>query len=165
MRKGDWLIAGLIALVVVFAVGRGVYMAFNPLKDAGIPFYSTASYEQQKKASDMYRDLGCRNCHSLWAVKNIYETVPAPSLDGIGSLRSEQWLYDYFSAENPQSILPTRLKAKYAMPSYAHLSEEERKFMAMYFSSLRVQDWYLEEVKAAEYKKLTGKSYPKAASH
>jgi len=161
MRKGDWLIAGLIGLVVVFAVVKGTYSTLHPIKDEGIPFYSTASQEVQIKASDMYRDMGCRDCHSLWGVKNIMETVPAPNLDGIGSLRSEQWLYEYFSAENPQKIIPTRLKAKYAMPSYASMSEEDRRFMAKYFASLRVKDWYLEEVKASEYKKLTGKPYPK----
>jgi len=162
MRKGDWLIAGLIGLVVVGAIGKGVYTAFHPIEDKGIPFYSTASHEEQSKASDMYRELGCRDCHTLWAVKNIMETVPAPSLDGIGSLRDEQWLYNYFSAENPQSIIPTRLKAKYGMPSYAHLSDQDRHLLAHYFASLKVKDWYLDEVKASEYKKLTGEPYRKA---
>ncbi len=154
------LIAGLIGAVVVFAVGKGVYTAFNPVKDAGIPFYSTATQEVQSKASDMYREIGCRNCHTIWGIKNVMETVPAPSLDGIGSLRSEQWLYEYFSSKNPQSMIPSRLKAKYAMPSYAHLSEQDRRLLANYFASLKVEDWYLEETKAAEYKKLTGKPYP-----
>ncbi|MDQ6968464.1 MAG: c-type cytochrome [Mariprofundaceae bacterium] len=162
MRKGDMLIAGLLGLVVVAAIGKGAYSSFHPVKDKGIPFYSTATKVVQSKASDMYRNLGCRNCHTLWGVKNMMETVPAPSLDGIGSLRSEKWLYDYFSAKNPQSIMPTRLKKKYGMPSYAHLSETDRHFMAAYFASLKVKDWYLEEVKASEYKKLTGNPYPNA---
>lgn len=156
------LIAGLIGLVVVVAIGKGAYNAFHPIEDKGIPFYSTATKAVQAKASDMYRDLGCRDCHTLWGIKNIMETVPAPSLDGIGSLRSEEWLFDYFSAENPQSIIPTRLKKKYGMPSYAHLPEADRHFLAGYFASLKVEDWYLEDVKASEYKKLTGNTYPKA---
>ncbi len=159
MRKGDWLIAGLLGAVVVGAVGNGVYTAYHPLNDKGIPFYSTATPEEQERASDMYRDLGCRNCHTLWGVKNILETVPAPSLDGMGSLRDEAWLYRYFSAENPQKILPTRLKSKYAMPSYASLPEEQRRFLAKYIASLKVKDWYLEKTRAAEYKKLTGTVY------
>ena len=161
MRKGDWLIAGLLGLVVVVAIGKGVYTAYHPSDDKGIPFYSTASQDVQVQASNLYRDIGCRDCHTLWGIKNIMETVPAPSLDGIGSLRSETWLYDYFSSKNPQSILPTRLKLKYAMPSYAHLPESERRLLAKYFASLKVKDWYLEEVKSSEYKKLTGKAYPK----
>lgn len=85
--------------------------------------------------------------------------VPAPVLDGIGSLRDEQWFYAYFSAENPQAILSTRLKKMYQMPSYAHLPEDERKILASYMASLKVQDWYLEETKKAEFEKLTGKPY------
>jgi len=161
VRKGDWLIAGLIGLIVVVAIGKGIYNAYHPLKDKGIPFYSTASSAMKAEASDMYRDIGCRDCHTLWGIKNIMESVPAPSLDGIGSLRSEQWLYDYFSSKNPQSIIPTRLKKKYAMPSYAYLSEHDRHLLAGYFASLKVKDWYLEEVKASEYKKLTGNPYLK----
>jgi len=164
MRKGDWLIAGLLGLVVIAAIGKGIYTAYNPIDDKGIPFYSTMSEEDQSRASDLYRSIGCRDCHTLWGIKNIMETVPAPSLDGMGSLRSEAWLYDYFSAKDPQTILPTRLKKKYAMPSYASLPEEERRFLAKYIASLKVEDWYLEKVKASEYKKLTGKVYSKQDS-
>jgi len=159
MRPGDKLIAGLLGLVFVAAIGNGIYTSNHPIEDKGIPFYSTLSEEDQAKGSDLYRDLSCRNCHTIWAVKNVMETVPAPSLDGIGSLRSEAWLYNYFSAEDPQSILPTRLKKKYAHPSYASLPEEQRRLLAQYFASLKVKDWYLQETKAAEYKKLTGKVY------
>jgi sulfur-oxidizing protein SoxX len=42
------------------------------------------------------------------------------------------------------------------MPSYAHLSENERRLLARYMASLRVQDWYLEETRKAEHEKLTG---------
>jgi len=161
MRKGDWLIAGLLGLVVVAAIGKGIYDSNNPIDDKGIPFYSTASEEVQHAGADLYRDIGCRNCHTIWAIKNIMETVPAPSLDGIGSLRSEAWLYAYFSAKDPQSIIPTRLKKKYGMPSYATLPESERRLLAQYFSAMKVKDWYLEDVKSSEYKKLTGNPYPK----
>ncbi|MDQ6991556.1 MAG: c-type cytochrome [Mariprofundaceae bacterium] len=159
MRSGDKLIAGLLGLVFVAAIGKGVYDAYHPIDDKGIPFYSTLSEAEQRKGADLYRDLSCRNCHVIWAVKNVMETVPAPSLDGIGSLRSEAWLYRYFSAKDPQTILPTRLKKKYTQPSYASLSEEKRRFLAKYFASLKVKDWYLQKTKAAEYKKLTGNVY------
>jgi len=160
MRKGDWLIAGLLGLVVATAIGKGIYDAKNPIDDKGIPFYSSASEDVQQAGADLYRNIGCRDCHTIWGIKNIMETVPAPSLDGIGSLRSEDWLYAYFSAENPRDIIPTRLKLKYSMPSYASLPESERRLLAKYFSAMKVKDWYLEQVKASEYKKLTGNPYP-----
>ncbi len=124
--------------------------------DKGLPFYSTADATLDRAGSDLYRSLQCRNCHTIWSVKSIFESVPAPSLDGIGSLRSEEWLYRYFSAENPQSILSSRMREKYRMPSFANLSEAERHTLARYFSSLRVKDWYLNETIRAEQKKLTG---------
>jgi len=92
----------------------------------------------------------------LWTVRDLIKAVPAPILDGIGSLHDESWFYQYFSAVNPQSILPSRLKAEYRMPSYAHLSENERRLLARYMASLKVQDWYLEETRKAEHEKLTG---------
>jgi hypothetical protein len=87
------------------------------------------------------------------------QTVPAPALDGIGSLRSEKFFYEYFSAEDPKTILPSRLKEEFQMPSYAHLPEEDRRILAAYMSSLKVEDWYLEETRKREYEKLTGKKY------
>ena len=59
-------------------------------------------------------------------MKDMLQSVPAPMLDGIGSLRSETWLYDYLSSPNPQAILPSRLKKEYQMPSYAALPEGDR---------------------------------------
>ena len=44
------------------------------------------------------------------------------------------------------------------MPSYAHLPEQERRLLAQYMASLKVEDWYLEATKKAEYEKLTGSS-------
>jgi hypothetical protein len=82
--------------------------------------------------------------------------VPAPALDGMGSLRDRDWLYNYFSAENPQAILPSRLKKEYQMPSYADLDEDKRLLLTDYIFSLKVKDWYLDETRAAECRKLTG---------
>ena len=162
LSKIKWLTVintAIILLVVALVVGVAQSI-IKPTKnngEKGLPFYSTANKQVLQKGSDLYHSLQCRNCHVVWSVKSLYETVPAPSLDGIGSLRSEAWLYRYFSSENPQSMLPTRLKAKFKMPSYAGLSEPERRLLAKYFSSLRVKDWYLNETIRAEQKKLTGK--------
>ncbi len=161
MRKGEWLIAAAIAVVVVIALIEGFWpRAENSTPDPGIPFYSTAPKALAREASDLYRELGCRDCHVLWGVRNIMQFVPAPSLDGIGSLRNEGWLYRYLSADNPQAILPSRMKQKYRMPSYASLPEHERRLLARYLASLKVKDWYLEQTRKAEYEKLTGMPYP-----
>lgn len=160
MKKGE---KGILLGIVVFSVIAMSIKAWmgsqDTEKDPGIPFYSTASDELASKASVLYRKYNCRDCHSLWGVRNIMQAVPAPSLDGMGSLRDEEWLYNYFSAKDPQSIIPSRLKPRFRMPSYADIPDADRRMLASYISSLKVQDWYLEESKKSAYEKLTGKEY------
>jgi len=148
----------LFAGVFVVAVVQSMIHPSQPdTSERGLPYYSTADAALERSGAALYKHLGCRSCHKIWAVKNLYETVPAPSLDGIGSWRTEEWLYQYFSSENPQLMLPTRLKQKFKMPSYAGLSEKDRRLLAAYFSSLKVRGWYYDETRKAEQSKLTGK--------
>jgi L-cysteine S-thiosulfotransferase len=158
MRTGERNIYILIAVLVVgLASVRGIMDSGEP--DPGIPFYTTMSRDMQIQAEAVVKRNDCTECHSLWLVRNWIQSVPAPALDGIGSLRSEEWFYDYLSSRDPQSILPSRLKAEYRMPSYSHLPDEERRLLAAYLASLKVEDWYLEDVKRAEYEVLTGLTY------
>ncbi|HKJ83260.1 MAG TPA: c-type cytochrome [Mariprofundaceae bacterium] len=157
LRRGEkGMLAFIAAIILIYMGGKLYYIEFHPIKDRGIPFYSTASHDVARRATDLIRREGCRDCHTLWATQNMTQFVPSPPLDGIGSLRSKKWLYQYFSAKDPQAILPSRLKPKYRMPSYANLPESERQLLATYMASLKVKDWYLEEVKKKEYEKLTG---------
>lgn len=155
MKRGEKIVLAIIGVVLLAGFIKSQIQVEQP-HDRDIPFYSTASADVASKAMDIYRDNNCRSCHSLWTLKDTLQSVPAPMLDGIGSLRSEQWLYEYLSASNPQNILPTRLKKGYQMPSYANLSEADRRTMAAYLASLKVQDWYLEQTKKFEYEKLYG---------
>lgn len=162
MRKGE---IGIFVLIVVISaivmLVKGWNVAQEKEKDPGIPFYSTSTADLASRASVLYRKYDCRDCHSLWGVRSAMQAVPAPSLDGIGSIRDEKWLFDYFSAADPQAILPSRLKQQYRMPSLAEIPEEDRRIMAQYFATLKVEDWYLEETRKSEYEKLTGKDYVK----
>ena len=163
MKRGEVLILATIGVVVAGIMARNVIsLQSMRQQDRGIPFYTTANSSLARQAGDLYRGNNCRQCHSLWTVKSAFESVPAPALDGIGSLRSEEWFYQYFSAADPQSILPSRLKAEYRMPSFASLTDDERRTLARYMASLKVKDWYLDSTRAAEYEKLTGKAYPAA---
>ncbi len=160
MKRGEKAVYLFIVLVV--AAGVALPLLHGEGKhDRDIPFYSTATREVARGAMDIYRKSGCKDCHSLWTLSDMTQAVPAPMLDGIGSLRNETWLYDYLSSPNPQAIIPSRLKLKYRMPSYATLSERERHILAGYLASLQVKDWYLEQTKKAEYEKLTGMEYQK----
>ncbi len=160
MRKGEKGIFVAMAVSIVVLIGVKVYMnSQTEGEDPGIPFYSTAPKDVTKAAAKVMHFVGCKKCHSLWGVRGFTQSVPAPALDGMGMFRTEEWLYRYFSAENPQDILPSRLKPDYRMPSLTHLTEQERKDLASYIFSLKVEDWYLEETKKARYEKLTGKDY------
>ncbi len=160
MRKGEkailWGIVGVIALSLFSKV---VSKLPNEKKDKGIPYYSDAPKELVQSGYALYKKYVCKECHTLWSIRSYMQSVPAPAMDGIGSIRDEAWFFRYLSAENPQNILPSRLKKKYQMPSYAKLSEQDRRTLAAYLASLKVEDWYLQETKKNEYEKLTGKDY------
>ena len=158
MKRGERAVLFLIVLLVGAGMARS-YFQSDEKHDHDIPFYSTAAPEMARDAMNLYRKFGCKDCHTLWTMKDMLQSVPAPMMDGIGSLRSEAWLYDYLSSANPQAVIPSRLKREYRMPSYASLSEGDRRTLAGYLASLKVKDWYLEETKKAEYEKLTGLEY------
>lgn len=160
MLKRERVILVIIAVTIVLVMGvKAMLGHYNSADDKGIPYYSTASKEVSDRALQIYKDNECKGCHTLWTMRDIMKTVPSPPLDGIGSIRSEKFFYEYFSAEDPKIILPSRLKKEFQMPSYAHLPEEDRKILAAYMSSLKVKDWYLEETRKREFEKLTGKKY------
>jgi len=159
MRKGEvGILVGIGVVVVMTAVIKSYY-ASTQGADKGIPYYSTADATLAKQARKLLGKYACYDCHSLWTKRNIMQSVPAPALDGLGSLKSETWFYNYFSAVDPQAVLPTRLKKEFQMPSFSDIPESERRILARYMESLKVEDWYLEETKKRKHEKLTGTDY------
>jgi sulfur-oxidizing protein SoxX len=160
MKRGEKGILAVIALAVLATAGYNSWRARAELEpDKGIPYYTDAPQSVARDAMAVYDRSNCKSCHSLWTVRDLMQAVPAPILDGIGSLRTEDWFYSYLSAPDPQAILPSRLKKEYRMPSYADMPEADRRLLARYLASLKVQEWYLAETRKAEYEKLTGKPY------
>jgi len=155
MRRGEKIVLGIIGLVLLAGLIKSQLQVEQP-HDRDLPFYSTATSDVARNAMDLIRANKCRDCHSLWTLKDMMQSVPAPMLDGIGTLRTEKWLYAYLSAPNPQSIVPSRLKKKYQMPSFADMPEKERRLLVSYLSSLKVKDWYLKQTKKSEFQKLNG---------
>ena len=155
MKGGEKFVLVATGVLLIFGVIRN-FMHVDEPHESEIPFYTTAPTEVARKATDIYRANSCRSCHSLWSMKDVMQSVPAPMMDGIGSIRTEAWLYDYLSSPNPQLILPSRLKKKYQMPSFANMPEADRKLLANYLASLKVKDWYLDQTKNEEQEKLTG---------
>ena len=80
MKRGEKIVFGLIALVVVATITRNIITLETQSKpDPGIPFYSTANAELAQAGALLYRNQQCRQCHSLWSVRNMMEAVPAPA--------------------------------------------------------------------------------------
>ena len=165
MKRGEKNIFIGIGVLVGGSILYSALMAPNNKdpnsRSTEIPFYSNAAPELKHQGESLIKSLNCRECHSLWTLRDAMQAVPSPPLDGIGSLKDEQWLYTYLSAVSPQDIVPSRLKPEYRMPSYASLSEAERRTLASYLASLKVRDWYLDEVRKQEFEKLTGNTYGK----
>lgn len=162
MRRGEKGIFIVMAVIVGAAMVKRMVENenVNTARDREIPFYTTFSKVDNEKALNLIRDNHCKDCHSLWGgAATMMQSVPAPRLDGIGSIRSEKWFYTYLSATDPQTILPSRMKPEFKMPSYANLPDAERHQIAKYLSSLKVKNWYLTETRKAEYEKLTGKEF------
>lgn len=157
MKKGERWILGIMGISALFLAGVGYLRDRDQQPDRGIPFYSTLSEEDASRATELIRRENCRDCHSLWTIRNPLQAVPAPMLDGIGSLHDEAWFYRYLSAKDPQAMVPSRLRPEYRMPSYASLPDAERRLLASYMASLKAQDWYLDDLKKAEHHALTGK--------
>jgi sulfur-oxidizing protein SoxX len=159
MKRGEkWILTGIAVAVAGSMLWNAFKLRGTTEQDTTIPFYTTASPELVQEGSDLYKRYRCRSCHRLWTMQDFLQSVPAPAMDGIGSLRSEEWLFSYLSSDHPQSIVPSRLKPEYQMPSYAHLSEHERRVLAAYLASLRVKDWYLNETRIDHCQKLTGEA-------
>jgi len=157
MRSGEKLILLIMSAVVILLMVRNWQHRDDVIgEEKELPFYTTASLDLNRKAMSVYRKYGCKECHSLWTVKDMMQTVPAPALDGIGSLRDREWLATYLASPEPQEMLPSRLKREFRMPSYAGMPEEERDLLVSYLASLQVKDWYLDTLKQSECKKLTG---------
>ncbi len=159
MRKGERnIFLGIALTIIALMFFNGVRQQQASTQDRTLPFYTTSTDQQNRQAMNVYRHYDCKSCHALWTVKDIMRTVPAPALDGIGSLRTRDWLYKYMTATKPQEILPSRLKAEFRMPSYATMPEEDMKTLVDYLASLKAQDWYLNDLRRSECRKLTGDS-------
>ena len=160
MRKGEkGILMGIGIFAVIAMIGKAVLIQHQDPHAGKIPFYSKAPKEMATKAAHLVREYNCRDCHTYWGKHNIMNSVPAPSLDGIGSLKSEEWIYSYLSAKDPQKIVPSRMKMEFQMPSYADMPEADRKLLAQYLASMKVEDWFFDETKKSEYEKLTGKKF------
>lgn len=115
LRTGEWIVLAGSAVVVAFAalVGWIIYVKPPPVRFTYLETASTQAGEA------VYRHAGCGSCHK------IFQTGAAigPSLDGVGSRRTREWLLDFLA--RPHKGSPAVLPA-------------ERPALADYLEALRV---------------------------
>lgn len=129
LRAGEWLVLGGAALIVAFAalVGVLIYLKPPPVE------YAYAENAAATHGEAIYRHQGCGSCHQVFGNGATY----GPSLDGVGSRRTQAWLHEYLVDPRPGvSVKPYRVR----MPSYASLSLEERDALVAYLQALRTAD-------------------------
>ena len=123
---GEWIVIVGSVLIIAFAavVGTLIY-----LKPPPVHFIYEAN-ALTTKGEGIYRREGCLSCHEIFGNGASY----GPSLDGVGSKRTKDWLIQYLKSPWPGvSLKPYRLR----MPPYDHLPANELDVLAEYLLALK----------------------------
>lgn len=122
------MLAGSV-LIVVFAcvVGLAVYQRPPPVR------FVYLESEASTPGEMLLRRENCLTCHELFGNGTSY----GPSLDGVGSRRSEAWLAGYLRA--PRAGVGEK-EYRVRMPSYAALPGDEQAALVGYLTALREVD-------------------------
>lgn len=126
LKTGEWFVIVGMVVIVAFAVLVGILIFLKPPPVQYVYLESEAT----KAGEAVYRSQGCAACHKIFGNGTIF----GPSLDGIGSRRSYDWLRRYVRQPWPDvSDKPYRLK----MPPSDNLAEKELNDLANYLGALR----------------------------
>ena len=126
LSGGEWVVITGSGLIIAFAaiIGSIVYLKPPPVNFIYEETLETAEGEA------IYRREGCLSCHEIFGNGASY----GPSLDGIGSKRSKEWIIRYLKSPWPGvSAKPYRLR----MPSYASLPSSDLEKLAQYLLALK----------------------------
>lgn len=138
LKQGEKILFGIAIVFVAFAVIAYLALEAYRLSVGGQVFEVTTHFtlsEEGHRGSEIFRELRCTSCHR--AMRN--GTNMGLSLDGIGSRRTPQWIYDFL--RDPE--------ATYGAPTFDHgyppkeaayvsaLPPENLRLLATFLSELR----------------------------
>ncbi len=126
LSGGEWVVIVGSGLILAFAVTVGsiIYMKPPPIQFS----YTETPLTAQGEA--IYRREGCLSCHEIFGNGASY----GPSLDGVGSKRTKDWIVRYLKSPWPGvSVKTYRLR----MPSYSHLPNDDLSKLAEYLLALK----------------------------
>ena len=117
-------------LVVVAAVAHG-YRQFTAT-ERPVPKHFYEWDETGLQGHLLYRAKGCKNCHRSMGTG---EVGVAPVLDGVGTRRTAEWLYDYLT--DPGALVPGTAHYGNLGPDFRKLNDDERTKLTAYLAGLR----------------------------
>ena len=133
LKRGEQVMFGLAAGVVLAALGKGVMMQSHAANNNAAPlrdYYEWTPAGLQGHA--LYLESGCNNCHRAMAVG---EVGVAPVLDGIGTRRTREWLARYF--ENPPALVPGSAHDGRLGPDFRALPDAQRHLLTEFLFGLK----------------------------
>lgn len=139
-KTGEKVLFGIVGVFVVLAVIAYVILESVRLSSDEPMFETKTSYdfsEQGAVGSALFRESRCTSCHR--ALRN--GTNMGLSLDGVGSLRTYDWLYDFL--KNPEQTYgsatldhgPSPKEAAYV----ARMPDDQLQAMARFISELKAE--------------------------
>ncbi len=138
LKTGEKVLFAIVGVFVVLAIIAYIMLETYRLSSDKPMFESKTSYdftELGSKGSQIFRQSRCTSCHR--ALRN--GTNMGLSLDGVGSLRTYDWLYSFL--KNPEATYeaatidhgPSPKEAAYV----AKMSDDDLKAIATFISELK----------------------------
>jgi cytochrome c553 len=140
LKTGEKVLMSIVGVFIVLAAIAYVIMetvrlnSEKPLFETKTSFIFTA---EGAKGSQLFREKRCTSCHR--ALRN--GTNMGLSLDGVGSARSYDWLYQFL--KDPENTYDARTFDHGAAPKeaayVASLGDEELRALARFVSELKAE--------------------------
>ncbi len=117
-------------IVVVLAAMRGVQ--FLTEDEPSVPKHYYEWDETGLQGQMIYREKGCNSCHRALGTGEIGYS---PVLDGIGTRRSKEWLFQYLT--DPGALVIGTAHYGNLGPDFRQLNDGERERLTAFLSGLR----------------------------
>lgn len=137
-KQGEKILFGIsFAFIIVAVISYGLLEVIRQRSEK--PMFEVKTHfdltQEGEKGSELFRKHGCTSCHR--AMNN--GTNMGLSLDGVGSARTQAWLYDFL--RNPEQTYDSATVDHGAPPKeaayVANIPDEELAAIATFISELK----------------------------
>jgi cytochrome c553 len=140
LKTGEKVLFGIAGVFIVLAVIAYIILEMYRLSSDTPIFESKTSFdfsEQGAVGSALFRESRCTSCHR--ALRN--GTNMGLSLDGVGSLRTSEWLYNFLKDPEQTYGAPTidHGAAPKEAAYVAKLPDEDLRAIAQFISELKAE--------------------------